>query len=89
MSEKPIAVILAGIGVVSVCALCAAGPAVVGAATGWAFGWITGLGPMATVAVAILGALLAFALFLRWGDTRPRREIESTQASNSVTKENR
>ncbi len=74
MSEKPIAAIVAGIGVVSLCAACALGPAALGAAAGWAFGWVIELSPMATTGVAIFTALFAYALLRRWGAVKPRRE---------------
>lgn len=84
MGEKPIAVILAGVGVVSLCAICVLGPAVVGAAAGWAFGWVTGLSPMVTTGIAIFTALLAFVLVRRWGAETPRRKLNSDPMPGSV-----
>ena len=73
MGERPIALILASIGVVSLCAL---GPVVPGSAAGWVFGWVTDLSTMATVGAAIFTALGAYALFRRWGAAKPRDDSE-------------
>jgi hypothetical protein len=83
MSEKPIAVVLTGIGVVSLCAVCALGPVVLGSAAGWAFSWVTDLSPMATVGVTIFAALVAYALFWRWGAAKPRECSEPATHSDS------
>ncbi len=82
MSEKPIAIVLAGIGVVSLCTLCVLGPAAFGAAIGWTFGWVTDFSPMATIGVAIMTALVVYALFRRWGAVRPSEDSESTTPSD-------
>ena len=87
MSEKPIAVILASIGVVSLCAVCVLGPVVFGSAIGWAFGWFAGLSPTATIGLAILAALVVYALFRRRDATRPREDSESTALSDSTERE--
>ncbi len=84
MSEKPIAVILASIGVVSLCAVCVLGPVVFGSAIGWAFGWFAGLSPTATIGLAIFAALVVYALFQRRGAARPREDSESAALSNST-----
>lgn len=89
MSEKPVAAIVAGIGVVSLCAVCALGPAALGAAAGWAFGWVTGLSPMATTGVTIFTALLAYVLFRRWGAVKPRRDFEPAAFSKPTEGEKR
>ncbi len=89
MSEKPIAVVLAGIGVVSLCAVCALGPAAVGAAVGWAFGWVTDLSPMANIGVAIVSGLLAYSLYRRWGATKSSRKSESTSPLDPIKGEHR
>ena len=57
MSEKPIAIILASIGVASLCIICVLGPTALGANVGWAFGWVTNLSPMATIGVTLFSAL--------------------------------
>ena len=89
MSEKPIAVILAGIGVVSLCDVCALGPVALGSAAGWAFSWVTDLGPMATAGVTIFAALVAYALFRRWGAAKPRKCSEPATHSDSPEGESR
>ncbi len=81
MSEKPIAIILAGIGVVSLCAICVLGPAAFGAAIGWSFGWVTDLSPMATIGIAVFTALVVYALFRRWGAVRSGEDSESPALS--------
>jgi choline-glycine betaine transporter len=87
MSDNPIAVVLAGIGVLSLCAVCALGPVVLGSAVGWAFGWITDLSPMVTTGVAIFTALVVYALFRRWGAVRSRENSESANFPNSTERE--
>ncbi|MFQ5551242.1 MAG: hypothetical protein ACE5FJ_08400 [Gemmatimonadales bacterium] len=82
MSEKPIAIILAGIGVVSLCTICVLGPAALGAAVGWAFGWVTDLSPMATIGVTLFSALAVYALFRRWGAVRRDEEPQSSALSD-------
>ena len=82
MSEKPIAIILAGIGVVSLCTLCVLGPVAFGAAIGWGFGWVTDLNPMATIGVAVFTALVVYALFRRWGAVRSGEDSESPALSD-------
>ena len=89
MSEKPIAVVLAGIGVLSICAVCALGPVALGAAFGWAFGWMTELSPMAIIGAAIFAALFAFGLFRRWGAARPRRVFEPPSLPDPIEEEHR
>lgn len=88
MIEKPIAVILASIGVVSLCAVCALGPVVLGSAAGWVFGWIADLSPMATVGVAIFMALVAYALFRHWGAARRRDDSEVSTRPDVTEGEN-
>ena len=87
MSEKPIAVILAGIGVVSLCAVCVLGPAVLGSATGWMLGWFGGLSPMATTGLAVFTALVAYALFRRWGAKGPREHSAPAALFDSTERE--
>ncbi len=82
MSEKPIAIIVAGIGVVSLCTLCVLGPVAFGAAIGWAFGWVTDFSPMATIGVAIMAALVVYALLRRRGAVRRGEDAESTTLSD-------
>lgn len=84
MSDKPIAVILAGIGVVSLCAVCVLGPVVFGSAIGWAFGWFAGRSPMATIGLAIFAALVVYALLRRRHAARPREDPESAALSDST-----
>ena len=88
MTEKPIAVILAGIGVVSLCTLCALGPVAFGAAIGWAFGWFADLSPMATIGLASFAALVGYALFRRWGAARPHEDSKWAALSDSTEGEN-
>ncbi len=84
MSEKPIAVILAGIGAVSLCVICVLGPAVLGSATGWMLGWFGGLSPMATTGLAIFTALVVYALFRRWGAKGPHEHYAPVAFSDST-----
>ena len=88
MSEKPIAAVLTGIGVVSLCAVCALGPAALGSAAGWAIGWVTDLSPMATVGAGIFTALVAYAVFRRRGAARPRGDSEMSTLSHAAEREN-
>jgi membrane protein implicated in regulation of membrane protease activity len=87
MSEKPIAVILAGIAAVSLCAACALGPVVLGSAVGWAFGWAADLSPMATTGAVIFAALAVFALFRRWSAMRPREDSDAAKLPDSTERE--
>jgi hypothetical protein len=82
MRENPIAIILTGIGVVSLCTICVLGPAAFGATIGWAFGRVTDLSPMATIGVAIFAALAAGALFRRRGAARSDQDAESAVHSD-------
>ena len=87
MRDKPIAIILAGIGVVSLCAVCALGPVVIGSAVSWAFGWVADLSPMATIGAAIFTTLVVYALVRRWGAVRSRENTAAATDSVSTRRE--
>lgn len=65
MNDKIIAGLVTAVGVVPICALCILGPAAVGSLVAGAFGWIWGLGPILTTALAMISGLLIYGLFRR------------------------
>ena len=65
MNDKIIAGLVTAVGVVPICAVCILGPVAVGSMVAGAFGWIGGLGPILTTALAMISGLLIYEFFRR------------------------
>ncbi len=70
MNDKPIAMLVTAAVVAPICALCILGPAVLGSAVAGAFAWFAGFDPVAVLALAVIGAILAYGFFRRRRDPR-------------------
>ncbi len=65
MNDKMMAGLVTAVGVVPICALCILGLAAAGSLVAGALGWIGGLGPIVTTALAMISGLLVYGLFRR------------------------
>ncbi len=65
MNDKPIAILVTAAVVAPICALCILGPAVLGSAVAGVFAWFAGFDPVAVLALAVIGAILAYGFFSR------------------------
>ena len=65
MGGKLVAGLVTAVVIAPVCAVCILGPAFLGSAFGWALGWFSGLGPIATLATAVVAGLAVTGL-VRW-----------------------
>ncbi len=71
MSEKPVAALVAALAIAPICAVCILGPAFVGSALAWIFGWFAGPGVIGlTIFVMALGVSLFLTEFLRLNRVR-------------------
>jgi hypothetical protein len=61
MSEKPVATLVAALAIAPICAVCILGPAFVGSALAWIFGWFAGPG---VIGLAIIVMALGVGLYL-------------------------
>lgn len=81
MDERPIAGIVTVIIIAPLIALCCLGPLFIGSAVGGVVGWLSGQGPVLTVALALLAGALGFAV-MRW-----RRASSRAQAGTPCVRE--
>ncbi len=65
MDDKPIAMLVAAAVVAPLCALCILGPVVLGSAVAGVFAWFGGFDPVAALGLAVIGAILAYAVVKR------------------------
>ncbi len=68
MNDKPIAMLVTAAVVAPICALCILGPVVFGSAVAGVFSWFAGFDPVAVLALAVIGAILAYGFFSRRRD---------------------
>lgn len=62
MDDKLVAGVLTALGVGSICALCVLGPVVIASAVASVSGWLSGLGAVNVVGLAIIAAILVYGL---------------------------
>jgi hypothetical protein len=88
MSDKPMAAVITALVVAPLCAACILGPVVLGSMIAGFWGWLSGSGVLVGASVAILAAVLAYALKRRGNRGRAasagaaeqaaRRDLEAT-----------
>lgn len=70
MSDKPVAMLVAGVIAAPICLLCFFGPALFAWAVVWVSGIVSGLGAVATTGLAMIAAILVYGLVRRRRATR-------------------
>ncbi len=65
MSDKPIAGLVIAAVVAPLCVLCVLGPVILASGVAGAWGWLSGLGPVAVLGLVVLVAALAYGLLRR------------------------
>ncbi len=70
MSDKPVAMLVAGVIAAPICLLCLFGPVAFAWAVVWVSGTVSGLGAVATTGLAMIAAILVYGLVRRRRATR-------------------
>jgi hypothetical protein len=82
MSESPTGAVIAVVGMLGACSLCALGPAFLVSATAGVSAWLSGLSPMASTGLALLAAAALFRAWQAWGrrdEKRAKTDAQSAQ----------